>query len=101
MNGEHLSPEDIRERVRAEERQRLSLELHDSVGQVLVLTKLQLTRMQQSLTHSSDAATRMWLHGMLTSLIPEIDTALQMVQTATFTLHAAGLTEVGLVATLE
>lgn len=38
---------------------------------------------------------------MLTSLIPEVDTALQMVQTAIFTLHAAGLTEVGLVATLE
>jgi signal transduction histidine kinase len=101
MNGQHQSPDDIRERVRAEERQRLSLELHDGVGQVLALAKLQLTRMQQSLTQPPDAATRMWLQGMLTSLIPEIDAALRMVQTSTFTLHAAGLTEVGLVVTLE
>jgi signal transduction histidine kinase len=101
MNGQTLGPDEIRDKVRAEERQRLSRELHDSVGQALVLAKLQLARMQQSLTQPPDAATWIWLQGILTSIIPEIDTALQMVQTATFTLHAAGLTEVGLVATLE
>lgn len=101
MNGQHLGPDEIRERVRAEERQRLSLELHDSVGQALVLVKLQLSRMQPSLDQPPDAATRKWLQATLASLIPEIDTALQRVQTATFTLHAAGLTEVGLVGTLE
>jgi signal transduction histidine kinase len=101
MNGHDLDSDDIRERVRAEERQRLSLELHDTVGQILVLTKLQLARMQQALNQPLDATTRTWLQGILTSLIPEIDNALQMVQTATFTLYAAGLTEVGLVATLE
>jgi signal transduction histidine kinase len=101
MNGHDLDSDDIRERVRAEERQRLSLELHDTVGQILVLTKLQLARMQQALNQPLDATTRTWLQGILTSLIPEIDNALQMVQTATFTLYAAGLTEVGLVGTLE
>jgi Signal transduction histidine kinase len=95
MNGHNLDSDDIREKVRAEERQRLSLELHDTVGQVLVLAKLQLVRMQQSLSQPLDAPTRTWLQGILTSLIPEIDNALQMVQTATFTLYAAGLTEVG------
>jgi signal transduction histidine kinase len=101
MNGHDLDSDDIREKVRAEERQRLSLELHDTVGQVLVLAKLQLVRMQQSLSQPLDAPTRAWLQGILTSLIPEIDNALQMVQTATFRLYAAGLTEAGLVATLE
>jgi signal transduction histidine kinase len=101
MNGHDLDSDDIREKVRAQERQRLSLELHDTVGQVLVLAKLQLVRMQQSLSQPLDAPTRAWLQGILTSLIPEIDNALQMVQTATFRLYAAGLTEAGLVATLE
>ena len=66
-----------------------------------MLAKLQLARMQQSLSQPIDATTRTWLQEILTALIPEIDNALQMVQTATFTLYAAGLTEVGLVATLE
>ena len=101
MNGDNQGSDEIRERVRAEERQRLSLELHDTVGQVLVLAKLQLVRMQHSLSQPLDAPTRAWLQGILTSLIPEIDNALQMVQTATFRLYAAGLTEAGLVATLE
>jgi len=101
MNGDIQGSDEIRERIRAEERQRLSLELHDTVGQTLVLAKLQLSRMQKSLNQPPDAATQIWLHNMLMSLIPEIDAALQMVQTATFTLYAAGLTEVGLAATLE
>jgi signal transduction histidine kinase len=101
MNGQNQGSDDIRERVRAEERKRLGLELHDTVGQVLVLAKLQLARMQQSLSQPLDATTRTWLQKILTALIPEIDNALQMVQTATFTLYAAGLTEAGLVATLE
>ena len=101
MNGQTLGPDEIRDKVRAEERQRLSLELHDTVGQTLALTKLQLTRMQQSLAQPPDATTCLWLQGILTSVIPEIDTALQMIQTATFTLRAAGLTEMGLVAALE
>ncbi|HKN85397.1 MAG TPA: sensor histidine kinase [Nitrospiraceae bacterium] len=101
MNGEHLSSDDLRERIRAEERQRLSLELHDTVGQTLVLIKLQLTRMQDSLNQPLDAARQMWLHNMLAFLIPEIDSALQMVQTATFTLYGSRLTEVGLVAILH
>lgn len=101
MDGELPRSEDLRERVRAEERQRLGRELHDTVGQALVLAKLQLTRMQDSLNQPVDAARRVWLQNMLTSLIPEIDSALQTVQTATFRLYGAGLTEVGLVATLH
>ncbi len=101
MNGDDQGSDEIRERVRAEERQRLSLELHDTVGQTLVLARLQLNRMLESLNQPPDAARQIWLYNMLTSLIPEIDAALQMVQTATFTLYSACLTEVGLVATLE
>lgn len=101
MNEQNLSQEEIRGRVRAEELQRLSLQLHDGVGQVLVLAKLQLTRIQESLKQPPDADTRAWLEGILASLISEIDTALHMIESETFNLHAAGLTEVGLVATLE
>jgi two-component system sensor histidine kinase UhpB len=101
MNGHTPGPDEIRDQVRAEERERLSLELHDSVGQTLALAKLQLTRIQDALRRPLDADMRLWIQGMLASLIPEMDTALHMVRTASFTLHAAGLTEAGLVATLE
>jgi len=101
MNGQNEDSDDIREKIRAEERQRLSLELHDTVAQSLVLAKLQLTRMQESLDRPLDAGTRLWLQSMLAALLPEIDTALEMVQTATFRLCAPGLTDIGLVATLE
>jgi signal transduction histidine kinase len=51
-----------RDRVRAEERHSLALELHDTVGQVLVLTKLQLARMQQQLREPLDVDTHARLH---------------------------------------
>ena len=71
MKGEHLGPDDPAERMRAEERHRLSLYLHDHVGQVLALTKLQLARIQQALREPVDPAKQAWLQITVDSLIPE------------------------------
>ena len=46
MNSESFNARDIRQTVRAEERHRLAVELHDSIGQVLCLARLQLFRIQ-------------------------------------------------------
>ena len=66
--------------TRAEERQRLALYLHDSIGQFLCLTKLHLTRIEDALRHPIDSDRRAWLQTMVQSLIPEIETAIRIVQ---------------------
>ena len=77
MKGEHLGPDDPAERMRAEERHRLALYLHDHVGQILTLTKLQLARIQQALREPVDPAKQAWLQTTVDSLIPELDAVMQ------------------------
>jgi signal transduction histidine kinase len=101
MKGEHLGPDDPSERMRAEERHRLALYLHDHVGQILTLTKLQLARIQQALREPVDPAKQAWLQTIVDSLIPELDAVMQTLQEEVFVLSPTGLTEVGLTAMLE
>ena len=101
MKGEHLGPDDLAERVRAEECHRLALYLHDHVGQILTLTKLQLARIQQALREPVDPAKQAWLQITVDSLIPELDAVMQTLQEEVFVLSPTGLTEVGLTAMLE
>jgi signal transduction histidine kinase len=101
MAGEHEEPENGPERVRADERHRLGLYLHDHVAQVLSLAKLQLGRIQQALREPFDPAKQAWLQTTVDSLIPELDAAMRAVQEETFLLIPSGLTEVGLTSVLE
>jgi signal transduction histidine kinase len=101
MNPSRRQPDDPIERARAEERHRLALYLHDNIGQVLVLAKLQLTRMKQTVQDSVDPAMQTRLQGTLDSLLPELDTALEAIREEVFRLHAPELTEVGLTPALE
>ena len=86
MKGEHLGPDDSAERMRAEERHRLALYLHDHVGQILTLTKLQLARIQQALREPVDPAKQAWLQTTVDSLIPELDAVMQVIQAEVFVL---------------
>jgi signal transduction histidine kinase len=101
MNGEGLGPDDAPRKVREEERHRLALYLHDHVGQVLSLVKLQLARMQQALREPLDPARQAWLQRTVDSLIPELDATMKAVQEEAFILSPTGLTEVGLTPALE
>ncbi|WP_447987017.1 sensor histidine kinase [Nitrospira sp. Nam74] len=89
------------ERVRADERHRLGLYLHDHVAQVLSLAKLQLGRIQQALREPLDAAKQARLQTIVDSLIPEFDAAMRAVQEEMFLLNPTGLTEAGLTPVLE
>jgi signal transduction histidine kinase len=101
MSGEHLGPDDAAERGRSNERHRLARYLHDHIGQILTLAKLQLARIQQALREPLDPAKRAWLQTTVDSLIPEVDAAMQAVQEEVFNLNQSGLTEVGLTPALE
>jgi signal transduction histidine kinase len=101
MNGAHPDPDDAAERVRAEERHRLALYLHDSVAQILVLTKLQLTRIQTIVREPLDPGKQAWLQTTVDALIPELDAAMQAIQEEVFTLNATDLTEVDLSVALQ
>ena len=101
MDGEGLEPDDSTERVRAEERHRLARYLHDHIGQILTLAKLQLVRIQQTLREPLDPAKQAWLQATVDSLIPELDAVMQAIQEELFILDLTGLTEVGLTAMLE
>jgi signal transduction histidine kinase len=85
-NNENSESEKVRETVRAEERHRLALDLHDTLGQVLALTKLQLVRIQQALRQQIHPDRQAWLQTTIDALIPEIDLAMQTVQTQVFSL---------------
>lgn len=101
MNGEHFGPDDAAERARLSERHRLAQYLHDHIGQILTLAKLQLVRIQQALREPTDPARQAWLQSTVDSLIPELDAAMRAVQEEMFLLIPTGLTEVGLIAALE
>jgi two-component system, NarL family, sensor histidine kinase UhpB len=101
MNSESFSARDIRQTVRAEERHRLAVELHDSIGQVLCLARLQLFRIQDALRQPFDAGRQAWLRTTLDTLIPEIDTAVHAIQQKIFSVDLTALTAVGLTATLD
>lgn len=85
-NNENSESEKVRATVRAEERHRLALDLHDTLGQVLALTKLQLVRIQQALRQQIHPDRQAWLQTTIDALIPEIDLAMQTVQTQVFSL---------------
>ena len=85
-NDENLESEKIRETVRAEERRRLALDLHDTLGQVLALTRLQLARIQQAVRDPIHPDRQAWLQTTIDALVPEIDLAMQTVQTQMFSL---------------
>src|SRR5688500_16202210 len=91
----------MREKARAEERHRLAMYLHDSIGQILCLTKLQLSRIQDALRQPLDAGRQAWLQTTVDSLIPEMDTAMQAIQEKLFDLGVTVLAEVSLAAALE
>jgi two-component system, NarL family, sensor histidine kinase UhpB len=101
LNDERRGRGNAAERVRAEERHRLALYLHDSIGQILCLTKLQLSRIQDALRQPLDPGRQAWLQTTIDSLIPEIDTAVQAIKEKLLDLDLTALTEVGLAATLE
>ena len=91
----------IREKMQVEERHRLALELHDNVGQILSLAKLQLIRIQDALRGPVDSAKQAWLQATVDWLIPELDAVMQAIQEEVFLLNPTGLTEVGLTPVLE
>ena len=101
MAGEHEGPESAAERVRADERHRLGLYLHDHVAQALSLAKLQLGRIQQALREPLDPANQARLQTIVDALIPELDAAMRAIQEEMFLLSPTGLTEVGLTPVLE
>lgn len=101
MNGEGRERGDTAGTVRAEERHRLALYLHDHVAQVLSLAKLQLSRIQQALREPLDPSKHAWLQTTVDSLIPELNAVMQAVQEEVFLLDPTGLTEVGLTPAIE
>jgi signal transduction histidine kinase len=101
MNAERRDPDDAAERVRADERHRLALYLHDSVAQVLALAKLQLTRIQTAVREPLDPSKQAWLQTTVDALIPELDAAIQAIQEEVFTLNVTALTEVDLTVALQ
>jgi two-component system sensor histidine kinase UhpB len=101
MARDDLDRDEILKKARADERHRLAAYLHDSIGQALCLTKLQLSRMRETLEGSIDPAKQTWLQGTIDSLLPELDTALEAIREEVFRLHTPDLTEVGLTPALE
>jgi signal transduction histidine kinase len=101
VNDEPRERDNTAERVRAEERHRLALYLHDSIGQILCLTKLQLSRIQDALRQPLDADRQAWLQTTVDALIPEMDTAMHAIQEKLFDLDVTVLADVGLAAALE
>lgn len=101
MNAARPEPDDAAERVRAEERHRLALYLHDTVAQVLALAKLQLTRIQATVREPLDPGKQAWLQTTVDALIPELDAAMQAIQEEMFTLNVTALTAVDLTVALQ
>jgi signal transduction histidine kinase len=101
MNAEDSEREEIRQRARLEERHRLALYLHDSIGQTLCTAKLQLTRIQAALRQPLDPATQAWVQTTIEGLNPELDTTMQAIRDKLVDLDVAALTELDLTATLE
>ena len=100
MDSDDCPLNDSRESARAEERHRLALYLHDSIGQLLCLAKLQLTRIQDALRQPIDSERHAWLQRTVDALLPELNTAVQAIQAKVFELDLTVLSEVGLTATL-
>jgi signal transduction histidine kinase len=101
MDDQDSTPNESIQRARLEERHRLARCLHDSIGQVLCLAKLQLIRIQEALRQPFDPGRQAWLQTTIDSLIPEIDTAVQAIQDKVFDLDFTVRTEVGVRAALE
>lgn len=101
MADEARKRDNTAERVRAEERHKLGLYLHDSIGQVLCLTKLQLTRIQDAIRQSLNLDRQAWLQTTVESLIREMDTAMNTLKEHLLDLDATPLIEGDLAATVE
>jgi two-component system, NarL family, sensor histidine kinase UhpB len=101
MGSEGFNPNDASQNARLEERYRLALYLHDSIGQILCLTKLQLTRIQDAIRQPLDVGRQAWLQTTVESLIREMDTAMHAVKEKLLDLDVTPPMEGGLAATVE
>jgi PAS domain S-box-containing protein len=87
--------------IREEERTRISLDLHDQLGQTLVAGKFYLQWMDEALSGGTFLNVLSVWHARLKSVIREMDLTLAAVQRICFDLRPAELDQLGLVAALE
>ncbi|MBI2952631.1 right-handed parallel beta-helix repeat-containing protein [bacterium] len=91
----HLSHETIR--AQEDERRRLSRELHDQVGQDLVMASIQVEMLRQQLGEAGRAA----LGPKLDDLSLSVEAAIEHIHQIAYGLRPAMLDELGLVPTLQ
>jgi PAS domain S-box-containing protein len=87
--------------IREEERTRISLDLHDQLGQTLVAGKFYLQWMDEALSGGTFLNVLPVWHARLKLVIREMDLTLAAVQRICFDLRPAELDELGLVAALK
>jgi PAS domain S-box-containing protein len=87
--------------IREDERTRISMDLHDQLGQALVTTKFYLQWMDQALSAGNFSDVLPVWQSRLKLVIQEMDTMLVAVQKICFDLRPAELDQLGLVAALK
>ena len=89
------------EGIREEERRRISLDLHDELGQTLSTIKLYLGWMMQSLAKENFSEQLPLWQSRLTLVIQDVDQALASVEKLCFQLRPAALDQLGLPAAVK